>query len=77
MEPHYSYTDLDTISYISALVFSGKKLVHVYQSWGQTACLMAALQKKITYRSALFPFDGGGAKDALQKKLLEEPQVKW
>ena len=29
---------------------------------------MASLQEKTTYRSALFPLGGGGARDALQMK---------
>ena len=66
--PHFSCTDLDTTSYTSALAFSGAEVLHVLQSQGQIAWLMAGLQKKTTYRSAPFPSSGDGARDALEWK---------
>ena len=64
----YSRTDSDTTSHTSVLALSGQEVLRILQSRGQAACLMAGLQKKTTYRSALFPISGGEAKDALQKK---------
>ena len=50
------------------LALSVKEVLCVLQSWGQAACLMAGLQEKTTYRSALFPSGGSRTRDALQKK---------
>ena len=47
-------TDSDITSYTFTLVLFGEEVLHVLQSQGQAACLMANLQEKITYRSALF-----------------------
>ena len=65
------YIDLDITSYTSTLAFSGEKVLYVLQSQGQPVCLIANLQKKITYRSVLFPSNGSRAKNVLQKKTTK------
>ena len=47
-------TDLDIISYTSALALSKAKVLHVLRSQGQAVCLMAGLREKTTYK--LVPF---------------------
>ena len=64
----HSRTDLDTTSHTSIQTLYGAKVLHVFQSH----CLITGSQEKTTYRSALFPSGGGGAKDALQKKATRK-----
>ena len=60
-----SYNNLDITSYTLALALFKEKVLQVLQNQGQAACLMAGLQEKTIYRSALFLFSGSGARDAL------------
>ena len=65
-------TDLDIISYTSALTLSEAEVTRVFQS----RYLIVSLQKKTTYRSTPFPSGGGKAKDTLQKKTTGEATSK-
>ena len=66
----YSCIDLNITSHTSTLALSRGEILHVLQSQGQAACLIAGLQEKTTYRSTLFPTGGGRARDALQRKAI-------
>ena len=68
MDITYSYTNLDITSYISVLVLFEKEVLHVLQNQDQPAWLIAGLQEKTSYKSALFPIGGSRTEDALQKK---------
>ena len=72
LDTTYSCNNSDTTSHTSVLAFSGKEILRVLQSRGQAVCLIAGLQEKIIYKSALFPSGGGGARDALQKKATRK-----
>ena len=61
----FSCIDLDITSYISVLALSREEVLRVLQSQGQAACLMASLQEKTIYRSALFLSGDGKLIDAL------------
>ena len=67
----FSYTDSDIIFYILVLAIFREKILFVLENQSQAFCFIAGLQKKITYRLALFLFGDGRIRDALQKKATK------
>ena len=53
-------------------IFPEKKVIHVLQSQGQAACLIADLQKKFIYKSTTFLSSDSGIKEILQKKVTRK-----